>query len=143
MTFACAQEKKKTEQEMKVTPVTDQNYAWAETQGIIEGYVKKITDASGTIGGIPQFRFKGRLQVGADADIVVFNPNTVTDNATYKAGEGALPTTGIPYVVVNGVPVVKDSKVQKGVYPGQAIRFPVSPKGKLDEIEINPRIFKN
>lgn len=95
------------------------------------------------LGGIPQFRFKGRIQVGADADIVVFDPKTVTDNATYKAGEGALPTTGIPYVVVNGVPVVKDSKVQKGVYPGQPIRFPVLSKGKLDEIEINPRIFKN
>ncbi len=95
------------------------------------------------LGGIPQFRFKGRMQVGCDADVVVFDPNTVTDNATYKAGEGALPSTGIPFVLVNGVVVVKDSKVQKGVYPGKPIRFPVLPKGKLDEIEINPRVFKN
>ena len=36
-----------------------------------------------------------------------------------------LPTTGIPYVIVNGTIVVKDSKVLKGVYPGKAVRLPV------------------
>lgn len=45
------------------------------------------------LGGISQFRTKGRLQVGADADIVVFNPDTVTDNSTYEPGMGALPST--------------------------------------------------
>ena len=95
------------------------------------------------LGGISHFRFKGRLQVGCDADIVIFDPQTVTDNATYLAGEGALASTGIPFVLVNGVIVVKDSKVLKDVYPGKPIRFPVMPKGKLDEIDINPRVFKN
>lgn len=33
-----------------------------------------------------------------------------------------LPSTGIPYVLVNGTVVVKDSKVLKGVYPGKAIK---------------------
>jgi len=33
------------------------------------------------------------VQVGADADIVVFNPDTVTDNSTYEPGMGALPST--------------------------------------------------
>ncbi len=51
---------------------------------------------------VSQFRTKGRVQVGADADIVVFNPDTVTDNSTYEPGMGALPSTGIPYVLVNG-----------------------------------------
>ncbi len=37
---------------------------------------------------------------------------------------GALPATGIPFVVVNGVIVVKESKVLKGVYPGKPIRLP-------------------
>ena len=60
------------------------------------------------LGGIPQFRTKGRVQVGADADIVVFNPDTVTDNSTYEPGMGALPSTGIPHVLVNGVVVVKN-----------------------------------
>jgi hypothetical protein len=93
------------------------------------------------LGGIPQFRTKGRVQVGADADIVVFNPDTVTDNSTYEPGMGALPSTGIPYVLVNGVVVVKDSKVQK-VFPGKPIRFPVQPTGRLDQITIEPREFE-
>ena len=63
---------------------------------------------------------KGRLQVGKDADITIFNPETVTDNSTFE--QGALPSTGIPYVVVNGTIVVKDSKVLEGVYPGKPIK---------------------
>ena len=92
------------------------------------------------LGGIPQFRTKGRVQVGADADIVVFNPDTVTDNSTYEPGMGALPSTGIPYVLVNGVVVVKDSEVQK-VFPGKPIRFPVLETGRVDQISIEPRVF--
>ena len=92
------------------------------------------------LGGISQFRTKGRVQVGADADIVVLNPDTVTDNSTYEPGMGALPSTGIPYVLVNGVVVVKDSVVQK-VFPGKPIRFPVQEKGRLDQISIEPRTF--
>jgi len=92
-------------------------------------------------GGISQFKTKGRVQVGADADIVVFNPDTVTDNSTYEPGKGALPSTGIPYVLVNGVVVVKDSEVQK-VFPGKPIRFPVLEKGRLDQISIEPRTFE-
>ena len=64
---------------------------------------------------------KGRIQIGADADIAIFNPETVRDNSTLAAA--GLPSTGIPYVLVNGTIVVKDSKVLKGVYPGQAIRI--------------------
>jgi len=39
--------------------------------------------------------------------------------------KGALPSTGIPYVIVNGTVVVEDSKVLESVYPGQPIRRPV------------------
>ena len=73
--------------------------------------------------GVPQMANKGRIQVGADADITVFDPDTVKDNATPQAG--GLPSTGIPYVIVNGTVVVKDSKVLKNVFPGEAIRLPV------------------
>jgi N-acyl-D-aspartate/D-glutamate deacylase len=65
---------------------------------------------------------KGRIKVGADADITIFNPDTVKQNAT--PANGGLPSTGIPYVIVNGTIVVKESKVLKGVYPGKAIRLP-------------------
>jgi hypothetical protein len=74
--------------------------------------------------GVSQMASKGRIKVGADADITIFDPKTVKDNSTIK--QGALPATGIPYVIVNGTVVVKDSKVLKGVYPGQAVRAPVT-----------------
>ena len=92
------------------------------------------------LGGIPHFKTKGRMQEGMDADIVVFNPDTVRDNSTYEPGMGAIPSTGIPYVLVNGTVVVKDSVVQK-VFPGKPIRFPVLAKGRLDQINIEPRVF--
>ena len=75
--------------------------------------------------GVPQMANKGRIKEGADADITIFDPKTVRDNSTLEKGKNALPTTGIPYVVVNGTIVVKDSKVLKGVYPGQPVRLPV------------------
>ena len=54
----------------------------------------------------------------------IFNPDTVTDNATPKIGENSLPSTGIPYVIVNGQVVVDNSVVQK-VDAGVAIRNPI------------------
>ena len=71
--------------------------------------------------GLKSMQERGRLQPGMIADITIFDPQTVTDHATYT--QGTLPSTGIPYVLVNGVIVVKDSQVQKGVNPGQPIRF--------------------
>lgn len=71
--------------------------------------------------GVPQIAHKGRIQVGADADITICDSKTVRDNSTMKDGE--LPSTGIPYVGVNGTAVGKDSKILKGVYPGKAIRL--------------------
>ncbi len=76
--------------------------------------------------GVAQMADKGRIKVGADADITVFDPETVQDNSSLDKGKNAAPTTGIPYVVVNGTIVVKESEVQKGVYPGQAVRAPVT-----------------
>jgi len=73
--------------------------------------------------GVSQMAQKGRIQVGADADITIFDPKSVRDNSTIK--QGGLPATGIPYVIVNGTIVVKDSKVLEGVYAGKPIRQPV------------------
>ena len=71
--------------------------------------------------GLKAMQERGRMQKGMIADITLFDPKTVTDNATYA--KGTLPSTGIPYVIVNGTIVVKDSEVLKGVNPGQPIRF--------------------
>ena len=64
-------------------------------------------------------RFKGRIQVGADADITVFNPETIIDKATFE--EGLKFSEGIEYVLVNGVLVLKKGKKVDDVFPGQAV----------------------
>ena len=71
----------------------------------------------------PVFRTKGRLRVGADADISVFDAATVIDRATYT--EPALPSTGFRFVLVNGVPVVSDGALVRDVFPGRGARAPV------------------
>ena len=82
--------------------------------------------------GLEAMKVRGRVQEGMVADITIFNPETATNNATYSRGEQGLPSTGIPYVLVNGAIVVSDSKVLNGVYPGQAIRFPVEKEGRFE-----------
>lgn len=81
--------------------------------------------------GLKSMQERGRIQKGMIADIVIFDPVNVKENATYKAGTNGLPSTGIPYVFVNGVVVVKDSKVLKDIKTGQPIRFPVEKKGRF------------
>jgi len=71
----------------------------------------------------PMFRNKGRIKVGADADLAVFDPNTVIDKSTYQAP--ATPAIGFRFVLVNGVPVVRDGAIVSGVFPGQAARAPI------------------
>lgn len=67
----------------------------------------------------PMMRFKGRIQVGADADITIFNPNTVIDKATFE--EGLKFSEGIEYVLVGGVLVLKNGQTVTNVFPGQAV----------------------
>jgi len=67
----------------------------------------------------PMMRFKGRIQVGADADITIFNPETIIDKATFE--EGLKFSEGVEYVLVNGMLVLKQGKKVEGVFPGQAI----------------------
>lgn len=67
----------------------------------------------------PMMRFKGRIQVGADADITIFNPDTVIDKATFE--EGLKFSEGIAYVMVNGIFVLKNGETVKNVFPGQPV----------------------
>ncbi|HEX3782300.1 MAG TPA: D-aminoacylase [Pseudonocardiaceae bacterium] len=62
---------------------------------------------------------RGRVRLGHAADLVVFDPDTVTDLATFA--EPRQPAAGIPYVLVNGVPVIDDGR-PTGALPGRAIR---------------------
>lgn len=70
----------------------------------------------------PAMYAKGRVKVGADADIVVFDPAKVIDRATFE--NPAQYSEGIKHVLVGGVFVVRDEKLVDGVTPGKAIRGP-------------------
>jgi len=70
----------------------------------------------------PVGRRKGRLQEGADADVVVFDPATVSDRSTYEAPME--PSVGMKYVLVSGTPVVSEGKLVPDVYPGKALVGP-------------------
>ncbi|HEY6269163.1 MAG TPA: amidohydrolase family protein [Candidatus Acidoferrum sp.] len=72
----------------------------------------------------PMFEDKGRIRVGADADITVFDANRVIDRATYE--KPLEHSEGIQFVLVNGVPVVKDGQLVDGVYPGRGARAPIT-----------------
>jgi dihydroorotase len=67
----------------------------------------------------PSMRFKGRIQVGCDADLVVFDPESIIDKATYE--QGLAFSKGIQYVLVNGVFILKNGDVIESTFPGQPI----------------------
>jgi hypothetical protein len=86
--------------------------------------------------GLKAMQVRGRMQEGMVADITIFSPENVKDNATYA--KGTTPSTGIPYVIVNGVIVVKDSEcMPDDVNPGQAIRFEPVAESKLVPLNID------
>lgn len=69
---------------------------------------------------VSAMRTKGRLRIGDDADITIFDAARVIDRSTYR--EPGLPPDGIRHVIVNGVPVVTNGQLITGVTPGLAVR---------------------
>jgi N-acyl-D-aspartate/D-glutamate deacylase len=67
----------------------------------------------------PAMKNKGRLRVGADADITVFDADKVIDTATFEKGLSF--SAGIDHVLVNGVPVVRDGQTVPNAFPGKAV----------------------
>ena len=73
---------------------------------------------------VPQMKKKGRLQVGMDADIVVFDPDTIRDVGTYE--EPNQPAVGVQTLLVNGVAVVVEGELILNAAPGRPIRRDVA-----------------
>jgi len=71
-------------------------------------------------GFVPQMKKKGRLQEGMDADIVVFDPETIADVGTYEKPNQ--PAVGVQTLLVNGVQVIDNGALLIDAAPGQAIR---------------------
>ena len=69
---------------------------------------------------VPAMRRKGRLQAGSDADVVVFDPATITDRSSYA--DSTRPSAGIRHVLVNGAFVVRDADIVPGALPGRPVR---------------------
>ena len=67
----------------------------------------------------PAGRMKGRVQKGRDADLVVFDPQTIADRATEE--EPSEPSVGVRYLVVAGTAVVQGGAISPNVAPGRAI----------------------
>jgi len=70
----------------------------------------------------PAARQKGRMQEGADADIVVFDAATISDRSTFA--KPMEPSVGVRYLVVGGTIVVDEGKIVPGVFPGRALLGP-------------------
>lgn len=84
--------------------------------------IKKLTliPAQTMENGVPIMKRKGRLQPGMDADITVFDPNTILDRATVD--RSAQTSVGVQYLLVNGTVLIDDGKLDVKVKPGQPVR---------------------
>ncbi len=69
---------------------------------------------------VPAMKGKGRIRVGADADLTLFDPLTVIDRATYAQPQ--LSSAGIHHVIVGGVQVVRNGDLIGSLAPGRAVR---------------------
>jgi len=66
------------------------------------------------------FRFKGRLQKGCDADIVIFDLQAIRDRATFE--DMHLPSEGVRHLLVNGQAVISDGELVRQARPGRPIK---------------------
>ena len=84
----------------------------------LEDAVRKMT---GAVAERLSIRDRGELREGMFADIMIFDPNTIIDRATYERPHQL--SVGVRYVLVNGVLVVDGARVT-GAKPGMIVRGP-------------------
>ncbi|MGH3369712.1 MAG: hypothetical protein ACRDPR_06905, partial [Nocardioidaceae bacterium] len=68
----------------------------------------------------PAGRAKGHLGIGADADVVVLDPDRITDAATYL--DSTRPSVGVRHLYVAGTAVIGDGELHVDAYPGRPVR---------------------
>jgi len=94
-----------------------------EVMPLVEALAKcTIYPASVIEGCTPQIARKARLRAGFDADIVVFDPDTVTDRATFTDMNRA--SDGVRHLFVGGTPVIAAGELDTQAAPGRPIRCP-------------------
>jgi Amidohydrolase family len=95
---------------------------WRQEGAVLSEAVRRSTLLPAQVleASVPAMRRKGRVQVGADADLVVFDEVGVTDRATYDAS--TRPSAGIAHVLVGGTFVVRDGALLPDSFPGRAVR---------------------
>jgi N-acyl-D-aspartate/D-glutamate deacylase len=92
---------------------------------LMEGIRKCTLIPSEILGpSTPAMRAKGRLQEGADADIVVFDYNTLTDRAEFTAMNRA--SEGVRHLLVSGQPLIADGIMDVAARPGRPVRRPAA-----------------
>ncbi len=97
-----------------------------QTVSLLEGIRKcALIPADILAASTPAMRAKGRLAVGADADVVVFDFAALTDRAEFTAMNR--PSDGVRHLVVSGQPVIVDGVMDVAARPGQPVRRPVVP----------------
>ena len=100
---------------------------YARDQGLLPlmDVLRKMTlmPAQRLEGRAPRMRRKGRVQIGADADIVVFDAQRLTDHATFESP--AEYSEGMRHVLVSGEFVVREGRLVESAAPGKAVRAPV------------------
>ena len=101
---------------------------WVRERGVIS-WMDAIRKASLNPAQIlgkstPTMKKKGRIQDGADADVIVFDPETVADRATFK--DPCQTSVGMKHVLVNGTFLIRDEQLDTEAFPGRAVRRPVT-----------------
>jgi len=99
------------------------NFARVFAEYVRKDHVISIAEAVRKLTALPadnlSLKDRGRLKAGNFADVVVFDPNTIQDHATYERPHQL--STGVGYVVVNGKLAIKDGK-PTGIASGRVVR---------------------
>jgi N-acyl-D-glutamate deacylase len=96
-----------------------------QTISLLEGIRKcALIPAEILQASTPAMSNKGRLQAGADADVVVFDFATLTDRAEFTAMNR--PADGVRHLIVSGKPVITDGIMDVAIRPGQPVRRPIT-----------------